>query len=169
MLVPVESLFSISDERKVKAKIIREIRAAFESINGVHLVPLSGLTPIVVGTDRDHFGRYFYHSGTRKPERIELSRLGDTPAFTLTHEIGHHIEKVLLPAAVSSDRQWDIDPLLGGWWAAMSASVEVRRLREIQRKGTVIVSRDDGTGDQRPISIAYLTYLLSGDELWARS
>ena len=114
-------------------------------------------------------GVYRKEAGTGKPISIEISTRGDSPELTFAHEVGHFLEGAAIPGSSFGVRQWAFDEFAKDWQTAVKRSETWRILSEILASKIVVVVDPSGHKAERPTMTSYVTYLLSTEELWARS
>lgn len=135
----------------------RQFRPLVAAFAGVHRVAPHDPVPIHVVKDRVYSGRLFIHGGTGEAESIAISRYrNDQMEVSFAHELGHLVEKVLMPGANRGQRTWAFDSLMAPW---------LDRVRDSPTYGDLVRRRDGGTVGERAVA----QKLLPEAELWARS
>ena len=108
--------------------------------------------------------------GPRQSYSISVSAKGSHPVLTATHEIGHFLdfEQIGIMSGARADVPGEVREAAVAWLNAIGNSRAVSDLNDMRRAGAVIVNR--GTVKQVvAVGDEYFGYLLSHEELWARS
>lgn len=132
-----------------------ELRRAPVAIDRVHtdgVLPKIAVAPAPV---LDDASSYLWADGTAITLGIAIRPNVRYPAFLLLHEIGHFLDHRAIGDATSFASL--VDARFAAWRSAVTASDAVRQLQIVERESRRAVTRD------------YVEYLLSMDELWARS
>lgn len=148
----------------------RRLRAVLDAIDRLHIVPAMSPIEVLVTNDRGALGRYVPHLGTGEPVRIEIScRRNDRFELTFAHEIGHLLEKAIIPGSNFGSRNWASGEVTHGWRAAVRETEAYRRLGSAVATGRVTRLKPDGTTTTLEAGSKYVGYLMEDAELWARS
>jgi HK97 family phage portal protein len=151
-----------------KGDMGKRLRVTIEAIAMVHGDGELPVIPVVKNAASKANGAYERtYDGT--PVRITISSKGGHPEETFAHEIGHFLEKTVIPGHARGRRPWKADPLFAAWSAAINESAATKSLRDLASKVTVDRVTSDGRAVRYKVDGRYLAYGLSPDELWARS
>jgi hypothetical protein len=131
------------------SRIGDKVRLALDAIEGLHVVESDQRIPLVSMKTSTNFGEYEYWRGGAA-SRIRIHENGTHPALTTAHELGHFVEGTMIPGNGKNDRRFGTDPTLSEWLGTVRASRAHGELAALPRR-------------------QYVNYLLSEQELWARS
>jgi len=133
-----------------------QLRKLLKAIVAVHLPP--NLKPLTVIMSREVPGAVFDAYTGHGPYSIYLNPNGNHPELSLLHEIAHYLEWQAIPKSGHGPRNFQDDPLFWDWLDAAFVSQNVLRLKDL---------RDEQAEETSVHST--INYLLSPEELWARS
>jgi hypothetical protein len=162
----------VSEALDVKtAKLAMPINSTLKAIDEVHGDGVLPKIPVQRMSTKNVHGVYQHtieHTAQGRVDKalfIAISDQGPNPRLTMAHEAGHFLEYEAIPGRSDDGwRDWQADPLMAEWRAAVLQSDAVQSLKELRRTPTVTV---DNLVYQIPKS--HLNYLLQDNELWARS
>ncbi len=141
-----------------------ESQRALQAIDSVHG---DGNLPVIPIKSSPHnanyLGAYYYRKFTGEPSHISIRAGGDHKELTLLHEVGHFIDHKAAPGKGFSSTYHD---LFRGWRNAVDNTAEMQHLRALLQ-GPSTLKLADGTVHY--VDKAYVKYLLSYEEAWARS
>jgi hypothetical protein len=143
--------------------LLREVVAAIDAVHGDGDLPEIEMTLQSIWPRE---GRLVVDPTTGAPVAIAVDK--DEPSrLAALHEIGHFLDYVALGSpnrfASNSSR------LLQSWRQSVRASQAVLSLALMRERGVVDVHNQGGTYDSIPVRMSYVRYLLTYNELWARS
>src|SRR5262249_8772682 len=104
--------------------------------------------------------------GTGAPVAIAID-MDEPSRLAALHEVGHFLDY----AALGSSNRFasNASKRLHAWRQAVRASQAVRSLALMRERGLIEVRHRDGTQSSVPVRLSYLRYLMTYNELWARS
>jgi len=142
-----------------KAPHVPELKQALKAIDRVHNLGDVRLPiiPVIRDTTGD-LGEIKIEHG--KPVHLAVARHGPHPGLTLLHEVGHLLEKLVIPGHREGRRDWDSDPATAEWIQTVRHSLTVKSLGR---------RFDDSREAKRQGQANLYAYHLRNDELWARS
>ena len=147
---------------------LRDAIAAIDQVHGDGTLPTIAAQCHALQSGRA--GEFRYTIRPYRPHSILMSPAGRTKELTVAHEVGHYLEKTVIPGSspVDGKRDWASDPTLGAWLRAVQQSDGVRTLQGFKTNPNVTVVI---AGRERVVAFdpEYVDYLLSPEELWARS
>lgn len=154
---------------KAKGESGKQIAEAIKSIDAVHGDGALPTIPVVSSSSDSNMG-FYARTRSNRPIEIGVSSKGEHPQNTVTHEIGHFLEKVAIPGTKDStgQRDWTRDVVMVEWKRAVDASEAVQNLRALRGK-SLTVDMGKGKTVQVPVDSKHLDYLLKYDEIWARA
>ena len=156
---PVSESFTIEG----KGPAAEEVKGAVAAIGRVHRLGDAKKIPIIVGGLRSGQAVGMYtHSVEGEPLKINIQG-GDDPflhqQMTTVHEIGHYLEGAYFS---SGEKQ-------AGVMAAIEGTARVAAMREIGKKGHVVVAYPGGRRVKEPMPKKYTAYRLLPEELFAEA
>ncbi len=162
--VPVSEALDVTVRGDHKRAIDYAIRL-IDQVHGDGVLKTLPVVNLVNGTDE---GRFSYYVGSREAVQIAVRESGAHRELTTIHEIGHYLDhsgigKRLEMSSVS-------DTMMDGWRKAVRSSAAYEKLISAKRRGYVEVERGGIKGIfTGPSFHSHWNYLLSDEELWARS
>lgn len=143
-------------------------QAALDAIDSVHGDGQLPEIPVRTKSNIKALGQYVSYANG-KPVGIDMNGKGDQFELTLAHEVGHFLDQQAIgQTKIFASRS---EPLLAGWRRVVQESQAVRTLRDMQENPSAyerVVLGGERTYTVRPDG-RYLNYLLSNEEIWARS
>jgi hypothetical protein len=142
-------------------RLMDEVLNAIDSVHGDGTLPR---IPLLRSSGRQTLGAY-WHTSSGRAVKINVSANSPYPAMTASHEIGHFLDH----QAMFEPGRWASrfhDRLMGGWITAVNETRAVRTLRTML-EGPPSIKLP--SGHTFTVSRAHLRYLLSVEEVWARS
>ena len=175
---PVDDVVSIGSKVQIDeyaydpdGVLARAIERAETSIDKVHRIGAETATGygerLNIGTITEVQGRYQFDELSPRLLQVNNST-APTPDFTLLHEIGHWLDHASIGggppdfASASSD-------LLAEWREAVKKSKAAKKFRRLKKDGLVKVNHPKLGVVDRTVDDAYIKYLTSHEELFARS
>ncbi len=135
--------------------------AAIDSVHG------DGSLPVIKVKGSPHnakyLGAYYFDQVTEKASHISITAGGDHKELTLLHEVGHFIDHQAAPGKGFSSVYHEI---FSDWREAVSNTPEIQRLQAMLLGPNILKLPD---GSTHHLDKAYIKYLLSYEEVWARS
>jgi hypothetical protein len=130
------------------------------AIDAVHAGPALAAVTLTTGfLLPGEAGRYTFRLPKDRPDEIRVNLDVADWQLALVHEVGHLIDRVALGSGGEQFASLQHDPDLAEWWVAVRQSAAVRSLLAPKLgRETVPAALQD-----------YLTYLLSEQELFART
>jgi hypothetical protein len=150
-----------------KGKVNEAVRTAMNAIDKVHGDGNLPRIPVQQSSGGRRVGE-FARIGDR-PKHIKISPKGSTPSLNMAHEVGHFIEYSGIPKQQYGPRIFELSPHFKEWLATVKNSEAYAELRSLKSEKWMANQRPDGTVGQFPVDRRYVGYLLSPEELWARS
>lgn len=154
---PVSAALEVQSQKVVSARVL----AAIDRVHSDGALPTIPVTQ--APSNAKYYGAYFSTKYTDEAVKISLRAGGSHKDLTLAHEIGHFIDHQGAPGKGFSSAT---SPLFADWRSAVSETSAARELRRL-RNGPDRVTLPNGELHQ--VNRAYIDYLLSNEELWARS
>jgi len=132
---------------------------AIDAVHGDGRLPM---IPVRTTPARTNYYGAFWHTRAGDPLRIDITAGGNHQELTMAHEIGHFLDHSGTPGkGFNSIRHADFED----WRRAVDNSAEVAHLRAILSGG----GSAEVPGGRIPVPTAYVDYLLTYEEIWARS
>lgn len=105
-----------------------------------------------------------YQDGRTESIRFR-GRSNPTPTYTIVHEVGHFIDH----QGIGKPGEFVDLSYMKDWYIAVQQTDAVGRLRDMQPGDVIGTSEFRGTVQEIKVNPDYKNYLLSSEELWARS
>lgn len=158
-------------QNTAKGKVAKAVDHTIKVIDGVHGDGNLPQIPVEQSSGTRMWGQYQYYPGINKSVDIRISSRGSHIDFTSAHEIGHFIDhRGIDPKSMgfaSSNSS-----LMDKWEAAVKQSNSYQKLVDM-RKNPDAYAVDVQLGPRSSAKISpdrnHIHYLLSTQELWARS
>ncbi|MFN2288663.1 MAG: hypothetical protein ABR578_10070 [Chromatocurvus sp.] len=154
---PVADALEVRAHKVVAARVL----AAIDRVHRDGALPRIPLTNLPANTH--YYGAYSHEKYTGRPVKIGVRAGGDHKDLTLAHEIGHFLDHHGAPGNGFSSKA---GAQFADWRRAVDATEAVRSLRAL-RDGPSQLTLPDGV--PYVVNRAYIDYLLSYEETWARS
>ena len=145
------------------------VKAALEAIDSVHGTGSTTMARIPVTDEyrRDVHGAFWRSRGT--PSKISIKPGGPHAELTTVHENGHFLERFGLPGHNDGERDWATDPTLKDWQSAAASSKAIADLEALRGQDEIRVPHPSGGAAIYEVDDEHIDYLLSLNEVWARS
>ncbi|NUN68843.1 MAG: hypothetical protein HUU02_03935 [Bacteroidetes bacterium] len=161
---PVSEALSVQARGELKNKINR----AMAFIDRTHGDGQLKLLPVVRMSRGKEYGRFRWYSSSREAVDIEIREDGAHVEMTTIHEVGHYLDHsgIGIRKAMSSMS----DPMMDEWRNVVKGSKAYQKLKSVYDRGYIEVERL-GIKEKiySPEVRSHFSYLLSEEELWARS
>lgn len=161
---PVSQALDIRVRGELKKIIDRSI-AFIDSVHGDGQLKMLPITNMRGGSE---YGKFRYFSSSREAVDIQIRENTPHVEMTTIHEIGHYLDHsgIGVRKVMSSTS----DPMMDDWRKAVEASTAYQKLKSVYDRGYIEVER---FGIKEKVSSpkvrSHFSYLLSDEELWARS
>ena len=169
---PKPSGKSVTHALQIKAKgetgkAVHDALAAIAKVHGDGELPQIPVTEVKTGTALGTFRR----TARNEAVDIRIHRMGNRKAWTAVHEIGHFLEKSGAGGPMTKEgfRDWSTDPVFKDWHAAVMNSGAVKQIQETAKLNSVRILGPGGKAIDVKVPKAVAKYLLTPEELWARS
>jgi hypothetical protein len=165
---------AIMDTTRAGAVVGKAADKALEVADKVHGLPARPPLRVLEFTDGGEHEKaqaaFKYDSGTPPRARsVEVRETADDPHLTFLHELGHYIEKFMLPENPTAKRDWFAhNSIMNGWKKAVGESASVQQL-DAKRKPLGFLRSLVTPREHVEEHKEFVDYSLRYEELWARS
>ncbi|MBV6425153.1 MAG: hypothetical protein NAOJABEB_02967 [Steroidobacteraceae bacterium] len=179
---PAGSAIGPSLDVTVKGKLGKAVNDAISAIESVHGDGPLYQIPVKPSSAKSWHGLFRYRQSMSKSRAVDIniSRAGDYPHLTMAHEFGHYLDFAGFGDVAAGlqgemmSRRPDLLPerlrgLASAWADAVRESKALKMLEDMRQGPSRITIQGTSGNYDFPIDKAYLRYMTSAHEVWARS